>query len=161
MTAVMVRTTRPDSVVITALFLLFPLLAGCAGGSIHVADTAPPGEQMIGQAATGAQETTVSTEQDEPTAEMEPGKACKFYWPVFFPCMRDLSIDVTRLEPAQGSYMLVPRPGWFDVADTTETMKQALTEKAQELCKSSGIASLVLDKPDDIGPPPRGWLRCR
>jgi hypothetical protein len=71
------------------------------------------------------------------------------------------SVDVTKLERDQPSYMLVARSVWlFDTA----SIQQSLTDKAQQVCASNGIANLMVAEPGYIGSdilPPRGYVHCR
>lgn len=73
------------------------------------------------------------------------------------------SVEVTKLERDQASYMLVAHPGWFRLFRNDEATKQAYRQKAQEVCGSTGIGRLLVDEPAYIGSdilPPRGYLRC-
>ena len=71
------------------------------------------------------------------------------------------SVDVTKLERDQGSYMLVARSVWlFDTA----SIQQALTDKAQQVCAQTGVEQLMVAEPDYIANdilPPRGYVHCR
>ena len=75
-------------------------------------------------------------------------------------CLRQ-SVDVTKLERDQPSYMLVARSVWLF---NTGSIQQALTEKAQQVCAPGGIAHVTVAQPDYIGSnilPPRGYVHCR
>jgi hypothetical protein len=85
--------------------------------------------------------------------------ALLLFVPFFAGCAT--SVEVTKLERDQASYMLVAHPGWLHLFGDNEATKQAYRQKAQELCGSNGIGHLLVDDP--VGSeilPPRGYLRC-
>jgi hypothetical protein len=157
---------------------LLILLTGCAGGpSMEAINMDSPEKaseptlhhgwfsffrstQEANQAPTaGAQAVSQSAEDINQTQ-----KVCEDFWLVpLSGCARNISIEVTKLDLAENTYELVPRPGWLSFSISTEEVKQALTARAQEICAPGSVATLDLDRPNYIGVDiaPRGYLHCR
>ena len=146
---------------------LLILLTGCAGGpSMEAVNMDSPEKASAPMLHHGWFSFFRSTQEGNQATEdiNQTQKVCEDFWLVpLSGCARNISIEVTKLDLAENTYELVPRPGWLSFSISTEEVKQALTARAQEICAPGSVATLDLDRPDYIGVDiaPRGYLHCR
>jgi hypothetical protein len=66
------------------------------------------------------------------------------------------------MDQLQNTYELAQRTQWLSSA-SDETVRAAITARAEAVCGPAGIAVLDVSRPDYIRVPmsPRGYLHCR